>query len=152
MAASGLFHIKKIFASVPPARPPAKGSRTGVLFCGLTKPSVDYIDIAVTEDFETDLDMATLIGKVVVVTGTFSGRYTRQAFITSLNHIGIKVADIVSKKIDVLIVANEASKHWATHNAGRKLLLAHELRTKHGVPLLVTERVAIKALDNFNNA
>lgn len=109
-------------------------------------------DIAVTEDFEPDLDMATLIGKVVVVTGTFSGRYTRQAFITALNHIGIKVADIVSKNIDVLIVANEASKHWATHNAGRKLLRAHELRIKHGVPLLVTERVAIKALDKFNNA
>lgn len=106
-------------------------------------------DVAATEDFETELDMATLIGKAVVVTGVFSGLYTRQEFTEALLQIGVKVANTVSKNVDVLVVANEASKHWATHNAGTKLLAAHDLRKKHGKPSLVTERVAIKALDRF---
>jgi hypothetical protein len=106
-------------------------------------------DIAATEDFEAELDMATLIGKAVVVTGVFSGLYTRQEFTEALLQIGVKVATSVSKNVDVLVVANEASKHWATHNAGTKLLAAHDLRKKHGKPLLVTEHVAIKALDRF---
>lgn len=107
------------------------------------------IDVAATEDFEAELDMATLIGKAVVVTGVFSGLYTRQEFTEALLQIGVKVANTVSKNVDVLVVANEASKHWATHNAGTKLLAAHDLRKKHGKPSLVTERVAIKALDRF---
>lgn len=109
-------------------------------------------DVAATEDFEVELDMATLVGKAVVVTGVFSGQYTRQEFIKALAQIGVRIANSVSKKVDVLVVADEASKHWATHNAGTKLLAAHELRTKYGTPSLITERVAIKALDRFRNS
>lgn len=102
-------------------------------------------DIAATEEFEKEFDVTELVGATVVVTGAFSGPLTRQEFIASLKLSGITVGNSVTKKTDVVIVADEASKHWATPNAGTKLLAAHKLRGLFGRPRLVTEAVVVKS-------
>jgi len=37
------FPVPKKYLRLPPAGPPAKGSRTGVFLCGLTKPAPDHV-------------------------------------------------------------------------------------------------------------
>lgn len=108
-------------------------------------------DLAASEDFAKYIDISSLINQSVAVTGVFSGPYSRRELVAKLEQIGVKIVNSVSKKVLVLIVANEASKHWATPNAGTKLITAHTLRRKHGKPTLVTENVALNALHEFES-
>ena len=99
-------------------------------------------DKAATEDFEKDLQLSDLVGSSVVVTGVFRGRLTRREVVAALSN----VVQSVTKTVSHLIVADEASRHWAKPNAGTKLLKADILRQKTGHPMLVSENLLLKLL------
>ena len=103
-------------------------------------------DKAATEDFEKDLQLSDLVGSSVVVTGVFRGRLTRREVVAALSGYGVNVVQSVTKTVSHLIVADEASRHWAKPNAGTKLLKADILRQKTGHPKLVSENLLLKLL------
>ena len=103
-------------------------------------------DKAATEDFEKEVKLSDLVGESVVVTGVFGGRLTRRQIVQILSDNGVNVVQAVTKKVSHLIVAEEASRHWAKTNAGTKLLKADLLRQKTGVPLLVSENLLLTVL------
>lgn len=103
-------------------------------------------DRGATEDFEKELTLSELVGKLVVVTGVFSGCLTRRQVVNALSEHGINVAQSVTKKVNYLIVADEASRHWTKTNAGTKLTKAAQLREKTGHPKLISEKLLMKLL------
>ena len=103
-------------------------------------------DKAATEDFEKDLQLSDLVGSSVVVTGVFRGRLTRREVVAALSGYGVNVVQSVTQTVSHLIVAEEASRHWAKPNAGTKLLKADILRQKTGHPKLVSENLLLKLL------
>lgn len=105
-------------------------------------------DQATGLDFETSINLPELKRSVVAVTGLFDGPLSRKQIISRLQSMGTTISNNVSKKVDFLIIANEASKHWATTNAGTKLLKAHALKSKTGKPQLISERQIVELLNN----
>jgi len=107
-------------------------------------------DQATGLDFESTINLSELNHSVVAVTGLFDGPLSRKQIISRLKALGATISNTVSKKVDFLVIANEASKHWATTNAGTKLLRAHELKSKTGKPRLVSERLILEILNSNN--
>ena len=103
-------------------------------------------DKAATKDFEKDLQLSNLVGSSVVVTGVFRRRLTRREVVAALSGYGVNVVQSVTQTVSHLIVAEEASRHWAKPNAGTKLLKADILRQKTGHPKLVSENLLLKLL------
>jgi hypothetical protein len=103
-------------------------------------------DKAATEEFEKELQISDLVGSSVVVTGVFSGRLTRRQIVAALSAHGVEVVQSVTKKVTHLIVADEASRHWARTNAGTKLMAADKLRQNTGQPKLVSEMLLLQLL------
>ena len=66
---------------------------------------------------------------------------TAAIFHRFISHSGVNVVNSVTKKVTHLIVADEASRHWAKTNAGTKLTRAAELRETAGYPKLTSERL-----------
>lgn len=102
---------------------------------GVTTP----YDLAGSSDYLSHFEEGDISGSTIAVTGVFEGPFTRRYIINALESRGAHISKSVSGKVDYLIVASEASKHWATTNAGTKLLKAHSLRAKTGKPELVHE-------------
>lgn len=105
-------------------------------------------DQATGLDFESSINLSEIKQSVVAVTGLFDGPLSRKQIIARLKTMGTTISNNVSKKVDFLIIANEASKHWATTNAGTKLLKAHDLKSKTGKPRLVSERLILEILNS----
>lgn len=107
-------------------------------------------DQATGLDFESTINLSELNHSVVAVTGLFEGPLSRKQIVSRLKALGATISNTVSKKVDFLVIANEASKHWATTNAGTKLLRAHELKSKTGKPRLISERLILEMLNSNN--
>lgn len=101
-----------------------------------------------SEDYLKTLDINSIVNVDAVVTGVFNQKRSRRQIVTELKNLGVEIKQGVSKKTDFLIVADEASKYWATPNAGTKLLKAHDLKQETGKPNLVSEHLINQMLDN----
>ena len=95
------------------------------------------------------MDVSSFEQADTVVTGVFSKNRSRKRIVDELEKLGANIKNTVSKKTNFLIVADEASKYWATPNAGTKLLKAHNLKQETGKPDLVSEYLINQLLDNF---
>lgn len=104
-------------------------------------------DIGASELFTYSIDINDLKEATVVMTGEFLRiGLTRPQIRVYLEKMGARCVEGVSKKVDILFVAQEASKYWATPNAGTKLIKAHQLRSKGEKPTLVSELALLKIL------
>lgn len=104
-------------------------------------------DIGSSEMFAYSITQADINQSTVVMTGEFLRvGLTRPQIRVYLEKMGAICVEGVSKKVDILFVAQEASKYWATPNAGTKLIKAHQLRSKGEKPTLVSELALMKIL------
>ena len=101
-----------------------------------------------SEDYLKTLDINSIVNADAVVTGVFNQKRSRRQIVAELEILGTEIKQGVSKKTDFLIVADEASKYWATPNAGTKLLKAHNLKQETGKPELVSEHLINQLLDD----
>lgn len=83
-------------------------------------------------------DPAELEGKRIVLTGAFSIS-PRRLIEERLHELGIEIAKSVSKKVDYIVIAEEASRDWVHTHKGTKIIKAMSLRDSHGRPDFVTE-------------
>ena len=105
-------------------------------------------DQAGSEDYVRFLDVNRFEKAATVLTGVFSKNRSRKRIVDELEKLGANIKNTVSKKTNFLIVADEASKYWATPNAGTKLLKAHNLKQETGKPELVSEHLIKQLLDD----
>ena len=112
---------------------------------GLTNSS----DGGLQQEILNDISFEDLKGSSVAITGTFKD-YSRIEIKKQLETMNVMLCNSVSKKVDYLIVSDEASKHWATTNAGTKILKAHKLKSKHGKPNFIDERSLLSLLTGQN--
>ena len=104
-------------------------------------------DSGLQDDLLKKVSLKDLKGSSVVITGTFQN-YSRRAIKERLSSLNVTVLNSVSRKVDYLVVSNEASRFWATPNAGTKLLKAHKLRADHDKPMLIGEHTLEPILAN----
>lgn len=104
---------------------------------GLSAPT----DVGATELFVISITPKDLVGATVVLTGEFVQLgLSRPQIQVYLEKLGAHCVKNISRKVDYLFVASEASRYWATPNAGTKLMKAHELLSVGDRPSLVSER------------
>jgi len=106
-------------------------------------------DSGLGTELRHNLSIEEIKNKIIVITGTFKN-YTRPEIKNLLEYHKVEVSKSVSRKTDFIIIAAEASKYWATPNAGTKLLKAEELRAKNGTPELVSERALERILQEIS--
>lgn len=110
---------------------------------GLSAPT----DIGATELFASSITRNDLKDSTVVLTGEFVQLgLTRPQIQVYLERMGASCLKSVSRKVDYLFVASEASRYWATPNAGTKLMKAHQLLSNGDKPRLITEQALVKLL------
>lgn len=111
---------------------------------GLSSPT----DTAASELFLSAVSVEDVRGSTVVMTGEFTQvGLTRPQIQIYLERMGANCVKSVSKKVDFLFVAQEASRYWATPNAGTKLIKAHQLLAKGDKPQLVAELALVHLLN-----
>lgn len=95
-----------------------------------------------TPDFTTASiggDPAALEGKRFVLTGSFSIS-PRRIIEERLREYGAETTKSVSKKVDYIVIAEDASRDWVHTHKGTKIIKAMNLRDSHGRPDFVSER------------
>lgn len=108
---------------------------------GLSAPT----DIGATELFMSSITPEELRGSTIVLTGEFVQLgLTRPQIQVYLEKMGANCVKSVSSKVDYLFVASEASRYWATPNAGTKLIKAHQLLANGKKPRLIKEQALVK--------
>jgi len=95
-------------------------------------------DSRLQDELLQKVSISDLNGSLIAITGTFQN-YSRRTIKEKLLALNVTVVNSVSRKVDYLIVSKEASRYWATPNAGTKLLKAHKLRADFDKPMLIGE-------------
>lgn len=80
-----------------------------------------------------------LEGVVFVLTGAFSVS-PRREIEARIADFGGQVASNVSKKVNFVVIATEASRDWVTTHKGHKIIKAQKLQEMHGFPEFIEER------------
>jgi NAD-dependent DNA ligase len=110
---------------------------------GLTRST----DSRLQNEILQEVSISDLKGSLVVITGTFQN-YSRRTIKERLSALNVTVVNSISRKVDYLVVSQEASRYWATPNAGTKLLKAHKLRAEFDRPMLIGEDTLEPILEN----
>lgn len=97
-------------------------------------------------DLMVQLDWSDCEGLSFLLTGQFRTS-PRSEMENELEALGLTKAKSVSKKLDLIIVAGEASRDWIHTHKGTKIVKALELREKTGKPQFVSENEMFKGID-----
>lgn len=78
-------------------------------------------DSRLQDELLQKVSISDLNGSLIVITGTFQN-YSIRTIKEKLSALNVTVVNSLSRKVDYLIVSTEASRYWATPDAGTKTI------------------------------